>query len=172
MAQTIRLSDSQEDYLEAIFHIVSRKQAARPKDIADRLKVNQSSVTGALRALAERGMIHYAPYDLVTLTDMGRALGAEVARRHEILRNFFVRVLRIEENEADEAACRMEHAMTRSLLDRLVRLAEFFEACPIAHVSWARISSESLRPGSESGRCEECLAACAEQIREGGRHAG
>ncbi len=169
MTQTARLSDSQEDYLEAIFHIVSRKQAARPKDIADRLKVNQSSVTGALRVLADRGMIHYAPYDLVTLTERGRALGAEVVRRHEILRDFFVRVLRIEEDEADEAACRMEHAMTRSLLERLVDLAEFFEACPIAHASWTKGESEGFHPDE---RCEACLDACAEQVGEGGRHAG
>lgn len=143
MNDTIRLSDSQEDYLEAIFHIVSEKHAARPKDIADRLQVNQSSVTGALRALADRGMIHYAPYDVVTLTDRGRSLGAEVVRRHEILRDFFVSVLGVEETEADEAACRMEHAMTRSLLDRLVKLAEFFDACPIARASWERKGSNS-----------------------------
>ena len=34
-----KVSESLEDYLEAIFHIVAEKQAARAKDIAKRLKV-------------------------------------------------------------------------------------------------------------------------------------
>ncbi len=42
------LSASQEDYLEAIFHISEEKMAARAKDIAKYLDVKASSVTGAL----------------------------------------------------------------------------------------------------------------------------
>ena len=41
------LTASQEDYLEAIFHIAAEKQAARAKDIAKKLNVKASSVTGA-----------------------------------------------------------------------------------------------------------------------------
>ncbi|NOQ20783.1 MAG: metal-dependent transcriptional regulator, partial [Desulfobacterales bacterium] len=51
MSQSELLSSNMEDYLEAIFHISQEKQAARAKDIADWVKVNKSSVTGALRSL-------------------------------------------------------------------------------------------------------------------------
>ena len=54
------LSASLEDYLKAIFRIVAVKQAARAKDISARLNVSNSSVTGALRTLADRGLINYA----------------------------------------------------------------------------------------------------------------
>ena len=67
------LSASLEDYLKAIFRIVAVKQAARAKDISARLSVSNSSVTGALRTLADRGLINYAPYDLITLTPLGQA---------------------------------------------------------------------------------------------------
>ena len=79
------LSSSLEDYLEAIFHIVGEKQAARAKDIAKRLKVNNSSVTGALRSLAEKGMINYAPYDVITLTTKGQKLAEDVVRRYQTI---------------------------------------------------------------------------------------
>ena len=72
MAHHAALSSNMEDYLEAIFHISSEKQAARAKDIADRLKVNKSSVTGALRSLSEKGYVNYAPYDIITLTGKGK----------------------------------------------------------------------------------------------------
>jgi len=54
MQSTKTLSASLEDYLEAIYHIVREKKAARAKDISKRLGVNRSSVTGALHSLAER----------------------------------------------------------------------------------------------------------------------
>jgi DtxR family Mn-dependent transcriptional regulator len=54
-------SSSLEDYLEAIYHIVHEKQAARAKDIVERLGVKNSSVTGALRVLSGKGLINDAP---------------------------------------------------------------------------------------------------------------
>ena len=54
MATTDKISASLEDYLEAIFWIVKSKGAARAKDIAERLRVKASSVTGALQALKEK----------------------------------------------------------------------------------------------------------------------
>ena len=84
------LSSNMEDYLEAIFHISQKKQAARAKDIADRLKVNKSSVTGALRSLSEKGLVNYAPYDIITLTTKGKRLAIEIVRRHDALKEFFI----------------------------------------------------------------------------------
>ena len=54
-----KLSASLEDYLEAIFWIAQSKGAARAKDIATKLSVKASSVTGALQALKEK------KYDIV-----------------------------------------------------------------------------------------------------------
>ena len=84
-----RLSASQEDYLEAIFHIISEKQAVRAKDIALRLKVKNASVTGALRILAGKGLVNYAPYDVISLTAEGKRIAEDIIRRHEVLHNFF-----------------------------------------------------------------------------------
>jgi len=95
MTRSEALTASMEDYLEAIFHIVAEKGAARAKDISKRLKVNHSSVTGALQALASRNLVRYAPYEVTTLTPKGKALAEDVIRRHEILRTFFVKVLAV-----------------------------------------------------------------------------
>ena len=66
------LTPSQEDYLEAVYRISEEKKAARAKDIADRLNVRASSVTAALRTLAALELVHYAPYDLITLLAGGQ----------------------------------------------------------------------------------------------------
>ncbi|WP_455383030.1 metal-dependent transcriptional regulator [Salinispira pacifica] len=124
MAPRARLSASQEDYLEAIYHIIASKQAARAKDISERLGVNNSSVTGALHALAGKGLINYEPYDIVTLTSQGRGVAREVVRRHEVLRDFLIGVLEVAPEEAEESACKLEHAVSDVVLERLVHFME------------------------------------------------
>ena len=66
------LSESLEDYLEAVFHIERKNGSARATDIALRLGVKAPSVTVALKTLGEKGLVHYAPYGLITLTEKGR----------------------------------------------------------------------------------------------------
>ncbi len=132
-----QLSESLEDYLEAILSIEGEKQAARPKDIARRLSVSAPSVTAALRNLAARGLVNYSPYDLVTLTTHGRQIAADVRRRHEALRRFFTDLLKLEENEADEIACHMEHALPPHVLTRLVAFMDFIDGCPLGDLDWS-----------------------------------
>lgn len=115
------LSASQEDYLEAIFEILLERPAVRARDIARRLRVSGPSVTAALRHLAAKKLIRYAPYEYVTLTDAGRAAGSRIARRHAVLRDFFVEELGAEPAEAEQCACRVEHAVTPDLFERWVR---------------------------------------------------
>jgi DtxR family Mn-dependent transcriptional regulator len=159
------LTASQEDYLEAIFHIASDKHAARAKDIARRLKVNSSSVTGALRVLAEKRLINYAPYDVITLTPEGKIIAKDVVRRHEVLRDFFVRVLRIDPVEADEGACKAEHAFPRSILDSLIKFVEFLDVCPRAGISWMEAFRAYCEGGLNQEECVKCTFRALEDLK-------
>ncbi len=151
-----KLTASQEDYLEAIYHISADKMAARAKDIADHLDVRASSVTGALRSLGKMGLVNYAPYDLITLTEQGRAVAEEVVRRHEALKNFLVNVLGVEQQEADEAACRMEHTVSKNIVERLVKYAEYVEKCPKGGISWESGFGYYCKNGCTEEDCQRC----------------
>ena len=74
MSARTDVSAAMEDYLEAIFHLVVEKQVARARDIAEGLKVSRSSVTGALQSLAEKGLVNYEPYEVITLTRKGKKI--------------------------------------------------------------------------------------------------
>ena len=130
MSKGINLSASLEDYMEAIFHIVDEKKVARGKEIAKRLKVSRASVTEALRSLSKKGLINYEPYEVITLTDKGREVAEDVIRRHEALKDFFIKILAIDDAIAEESACRIEHAAPPEVIDRLIRLVEFIESSP------------------------------------------
>jgi len=124
-AKSNSLSASLEDYLEAILNIAGETNVARSKDIAKLLGVSKSSVTGALRVLKEKKLANYKPYDSVTLTKAGKAAAAEIARKHNILKSFFVNVLGVETNAAQQAACKAEHTLGSEVITRLLSFIEF-----------------------------------------------
>ncbi len=154
-----------EDYLEAILRIIQEKQAVRATDIGKRLKVSRSSVTGALHALADRGLINYAPYDVITLTDAGRAAAEDVAHRHESLRDFFTKVLAVEPEKADDAACKMEHAIPEAILERFVDFVRFVERCPRGGPDWIEHFGRFCDHQNTDDDCENCVREVLEKLR-------
>ena len=47
--------------------------------------------------------MNYAPYDIITLTAEGQELAKDVVRRHETLKDFFVKILLIDGEPVSEA---------------------------------------------------------------------
>ncbi len=133
--QTI-VSASLEDYLEVIHHIVVSNGAARAKDIALAMDVKNASVTQALRSLAEKKLVNYAPYEVITLTNQGQLIANDVIQRHVVLEKFLSQVLGLPHEEADKNACLMEHSVSRPVLDRLIQFVEYFQTCPMGEIHW------------------------------------
>lgn len=152
------LSASLEDYLETIFFLSRDEGKARPKEIAKRMKVRAASVTGALKALAEKGLINYAPYASVTLTKEGAKIATGIAGKHEALLNFFTQVLGIKREEAEEFACSMEHNIPDHILKRFVSFAEYTEKCPGFNALWQENAEAYFckAQGCDPQRCEDC----------------
>lgn len=161
----MKLSASLEDYLEAIFHVGIENKAVRSRDIAKRLNVNRSSVTGALRSLAEKGLIDYEPYEVITLTKEGESAARGVVQRHKALHDFLVKVLSVDEPSADEVACKMEHNLPQAVLQRLVEFVDFVENCPRAGATWMKGFVYHCTQARQE-ECEQCIAACLEDVRD------
>ncbi|MHC4462748.1 MAG: metal-dependent transcriptional regulator [Planctomycetota bacterium] len=124
-AKSQKLSASLEDYLEAIFNLADESNVARSKDIAKLLGVAKPSVTGALKILAKKGLVNYRPYGYVTLTDSGVAEAARVAKKHSIIKSFFVSILGVNSEVAQEAACKAEHALGSAIVSKLLDFTDF-----------------------------------------------
>lgn len=121
---SVMLSASLEDYMEAIFHIIDEKQAVRASDIAERLGVSRPSVTGALQALVREELIHHKPYDVITFTELGVRIATEIVAKHAVLKEFFTDCLGVNDAEAEEAACGMEHTLSENILRKLLGFVE------------------------------------------------
>ena len=153
-----QLSESLEDYLEIILALEKINKVARTKDIAEKMGVQRSTVTGALKSLSEKEMINYEPYSFITLTKKGARIAKEVTRRHTILKDFLYRVLQLDDKNADSTACRMEHAMDKKSFERMVQFIDFLDTCPKTSFNWKE-TFLNFREGKEPDReaCRKCL---------------
>lgn len=154
MADIAHLSESMEMYLKAIHLIEQRKRAARVTDIAHELGVIPSSVSAALRALSKLGLVNYAPYDIVTLTPQGLEVAEQIMRKYDALRDFFVKVLGVEESTAESEACQMEHRISEAIFSRLLSFVDYYEQCPYERIRWdERVGYSCSR---NEARCRHC----------------
>jgi len=124
-----QLTRSMEDYLEAVYNLKVRSQVARVKDIARELDVKMPSVTGAMRSLADKGLVKHQPYENVELTDSGLDLARNIAHRHSAVKEFLTGTLGLRPEEAESEACGIEHAIRPDTLDKLLKFVDFVRAC-------------------------------------------
>ena len=114
------VTTSQEDYLETILELSKKDCNVRSKDIADNLGVHRSTVTASLKSLSKKKLINYKPYEPITLTSAGEKLAIKVTNRHKVLCRFFIDILGIENKNADELACKIEHSATEEIIKKLI----------------------------------------------------
>ena len=159
------LSDSLENYLEAILELEETQKVARAKEIADRLQIQRGSVTGGLKTLSEKGYINYQPYSYITLTDKGKRIARDIAHRHAVIKEFLLKVLQIDPLTAETSACKMEHAIDPKTIERLVCFIEYIFTCPRAGQDWIESFLNYCAGGNRrQADCDQCIDALKKSV--------
>ena len=114
-----KISASLEDYLEAIYTNIQTDQKVKAITLSRQLSVSRASVTEALKKLAAKNQINYDRYGDITLTDEGVKTAQEILSKHNLLMAFFKDVLKLEEQEAEANACRVEHVISQKAYENL-----------------------------------------------------
>jgi len=118
-----------EDYLEQIHNLIEGKGYARVVDIAANLGISQASVTNMIQKLDAEGYLVYERYRGVVLTQEGRKIGQEIARRHEVLTRLLA-TFGLDAATVHEDVEGMEHHISRQTLAVLTLLMEELEGNP------------------------------------------
>jgi DtxR family Mn-dependent transcriptional regulator len=121
----VRLTPSQENYLEWIYRRADDGQVVRVRDLAEKLGVKLPSVSRAVSQLTRHGLVRHESYGVIELTDQGRAAGRAIVRRDECLTRLLVDVLGMSADAADPEVHRLEHVLDEEVLRRLEVLVEF-----------------------------------------------
>jgi DtxR family Mn-dependent transcriptional regulator len=117
------MSESKEDYLEAIYTLIKSKGVARTGDISKMLKIKPPSVTEMLQKLHEEGLVVYEKYKGVTLTPKGERIAMNIKKRHNILTQFLIS-LGVSKEIAERDACKIEHVLHPETMERLEKFIE------------------------------------------------
>ena len=113
-----------EDYLEIIYQQLEVSKKIKAVDISKKLGISRASVTEALQKLAQRGYIVYEKNSPIELTEIGEKIAKEVILKHNILCDFFTEVLKVEKEEAEINACRIEHVITEKAFEKIKNMVE------------------------------------------------
>lgn len=124
------LTSSLEDYLEVISNYLKKYNKIRAIDISKELNVSRASVSEALKRLSKQGLINYGRYDAITITEEGEKIAHKVIKKHTLLQEFFSNVLGLEEQEATENACKIEHIISEKVFERLYEYIEYNKLHP------------------------------------------
>ncbi|MFO7795050.1 MAG: metal-dependent transcriptional regulator [Promethearchaeati archaeon] len=106
------IPESYQRYLDEIYLIASKKRGGwvSNKEIAESLNVEPASVSGMLEKLKEKNLIKWEPRKAIRLTTKGKKLARQLNEIHLLLKIFFKKVLKLEDEDTiEDLACQIEH---------------------------------------------------------------
>lgn len=112
------ISQSLEDYLEAVYMLIAEGKPAQVRDVAKTLSVKMPSVVKAIHELKRLGLVTQEPYANIELTEKGRQMASRVLNRHMLLKSFLTK-LGVGEETADRDACLMEHILSPETFEKI-----------------------------------------------------
>ena len=127
MANIVSLSQSAQDYLEAMLVLDLAGRVVRISDVAAHLDVRLPSVVAMVKGLAAKGLVKHERYGFVELTETGRTEAQEVLARHKAIYRFLNGFLGVSAATAETDACRIEHVLSPDTVKRLLKLVALLE---------------------------------------------
>ena len=116
------LPERTQDYIKELFDHEERNGVDLPLalgDLAAALNQKLPTASEAVKRLAAKELVVHERYRGVTLTELGRDLSRQVARRHRLLETFLVETLGYTWDEVHDEADVLEHACTDRFIARL-----------------------------------------------------
>jgi DtxR family Mn-dependent transcriptional regulator len=145
-------SERVEEYLEAISKRQKTEMPVSTSSLAEDLGVSLPAVTDMIKRLESEGLINYEPNRGVSLTDEGNVVALTTIRRHRLWERFLTDILGLEWDKVHDAACRLEHATSSQVEERLASLLSYADTCPHGHPIPAKdgyVKDQNLRPLSQ-----------------------
>jgi DtxR family Mn-dependent transcriptional regulator len=159
-----KLTPTQAAYLVAVYELENEHRVARVGSIAKALKVGLSSVSSALKTLADKDLLNYSPHSYITLTGEGLNLAKELTERKIVLYDFLHDTLALSPADADRNAHRLEQAIDDKTYDRLLDFINFINTCPRAGEEWRAGFKNRCHEPLNVENCEPCLEQNLENL--------
>ena len=116
--ETMDPKESAEDYLGSILVLRERKGNVRSIDIVNERNYSKPSISIAMKKLRTEGLVEMDLNGYITLTPEGEEIAQRIYQRHKLLTNVLI-AIGVNEEKADEQACRIEHLIDDDTYEKI-----------------------------------------------------
>ena len=121
-----------EEYLESIYKLQQEQHPVSTSRLAEHLKLSAPSVSEMVKKLAGKELVNHTEKG-VCLTDEGKTIAKKVIRRHRLSERLLTDILGFKWDEVHDEACRLEHAISPEMEDRISESLGNPKTCPHGH---------------------------------------
>lgn len=122
-----------EEYLEAIYKMLQEDQPLIAARLAERMEVSPPTVADMLKRLQEGGFVSVQKKEGIRLTKKGNEAAETLIRRHRLAERLLTDYLGLTWDEVHDEACKLEHAISGLVEEKLIEKLGHPETCPHGH---------------------------------------
>jgi DtxR family transcriptional regulator, Mn-dependent transcriptional regulator len=119
------ISQTEENYLKALFAITSIKGEASVNEISKQLGIKMPTVNSMMKRLAEKEMVVYESYKPIKLTGKGKKQAAFIIRKHRLTEMYLVEKMGFGWEEVHDIAEQVEHIRSPAFFEKMDELLDF-----------------------------------------------
>jgi len=112
------ISQAVEDYLKAIYKLQDEGWVSTTY-LSIKMSVSPASVTNMVKRLSQLGLVHYASYKGVRLSEPGEKIALEVVRHHRLLETYLREIMGYDWEKMHNEAEHLEHHISEEFEQRL-----------------------------------------------------
>jgi Mn-dependent DtxR family transcriptional regulator len=154
-----------EDYLQQIRSLEEDGLRCTATVLAQTLGVSLPSASEMLKRLSRESYLTRERDGSVLLSSHGRALAHKILRRHRLIERLLTDVLGMPWHQVHAEAHRIEHAVSSTVEEHLLKSLAFPEYCPHGHPICA-VDRRNLRPLSTVDRGDEVGVSQISEIKD------
>jgi DtxR family Mn-dependent transcriptional regulator len=124
---------AEEEYLQVIFWLEEAGLPMTGANVARAMQVSAPTVHEMIGRLEGDGYITRGDDKSISFTDTGREHAAGIVRRHRLIERFLTDVFDIPWDQVHEEAERLEHWMSPTVEERMLKAIGDAQTCPHGH---------------------------------------
>ena len=116
-----KLNYLQQDILECIYFLKKNKKKVKAKDICSILNKSSSRISQEIKKLKYNNFIKKNNYTLISLCDKGIFKAKKIIFKHNTIKSFLIKILKIKTITAEKEACLMEHFISNETIKAMIK---------------------------------------------------
>ncbi|MBP0611850.1 metal-dependent transcriptional regulator [Chryseobacterium sp. cx-311] len=121
----MRNTHTEENYLKAIFHLISDTHTVTINELSKILDVKMPSVNNMMKKFAEKKWVIYENYKPLIITPLGMKEAALVVRKHRLTEMFLVEKMNFGWENVHEIAEQLEHVHSAMFFDKMDEILNY-----------------------------------------------